>query len=72
MSVLNVFIYRPDRGISKQAAKVLPDLCYTPQGQNYRDWQKDQEDAQQYKIETIKRDLAKANRTNSHFVEVAW
>ena len=56
MSVLNVFIYRPDRGISKQAAKVLPDLC----------------DARQYKIETIKRDLAKANRTNSHFVEVAW
>ena len=51
---------------------MLPDLCYTPQGQNYRDWQKDQEDARQYKIETIKRDLAKANRPNSHFVEVAW
>lgn len=71
MNKLNVFIYRPDRGISKQAAKVLPDLCYTLQGQNYRDWQKDQDEAYQYKVETIKRGLARRRR-NSHFVEVAW
>lgn len=71
MSKLNVFIYRPDRGISKQAAKVLPDLCYTPQGQNYRDWQKDQDEAYNYKVEMIKRGLAQQRR-NSHFVEVAW
>lgn len=71
MSKLNVFIYRPDKGISKQAAKVLPDLCYTPHGQNYRDWQKDQDEAYQYKVEMIKRGLAQ-RRCNSHFVEVVW
>ncbi len=68
MQKLNIFIYRPDKAPDM---RVIPDLCYTPTGQNYREWQKDQEEAYHYKVELIK-DKCKSSRTNAHFVEVPW
>ena len=54
MQGLNIFIYRPDKAPD---LRVIPDLCYTLSGQNYRDWQKDQEEAYHYKVELIKKAL---------------
>lgn len=68
MQGLNIFIYRPDKAPD---LRVIPDLCYTLSGQNYRDWQKDQEEAYHYKVEQIKHKLKQA-RLNEHFVEVPW
>jgi hypothetical protein len=65
---MNIFIYRPDKC---QNAKVVPDLCYTPKGQNYREWLRDQDEAYQYKVEIIKRKL-KEKRKTSHFLEDYW
>lgn len=48
---LDIFIYRPDR---QPNINVIPDLCYTPSGQPFREWQQDQETAKQYKVECIK------------------
>ncbi len=65
---MNIFIYRPDKCPN---AKVVPDLCYTPKGQNYREWLRDQDEAYQYKVEIIKRKL-KEKRKTSHFLEDYW
>lgn len=45
---LNIFIYRPDLGAARH---INPDLCFTPQGQSYHDWQRDREELYQYKLE---------------------
>lgn len=68
MQKLNIFIYRPDKAPHKD---IIPDLCYTPDGQNYRDWQRDHDEAYQYKIELIKQKAAKQKK-NAHFIEVSW
>jgi hypothetical protein len=62
---MNIFIYRPDKAFN---TKVIPDLCYTLSGQNYREWQRDQDEAYQYKVELTKRKLNE-KRKNAHFVE---
>ena len=54
MMKLNIFIYRPDRAPHKN---INPDMCYTHNGQPYRGWQIDQEEAYQYKVELMKRKL---------------
>lgn len=61
---MKIFIYRPDR-----ANKVNPDLCYTPKGQPYRDWQRDQDVAYDYKVELIKRKLEQLPK---HKIEDYW
>lgn len=48
---LDIFIYRPDKQFHRN---VNPDYCYTVKGQNFREWQQDQETARQYKVECIK------------------
>ena len=53
---MNIFIYRPDRTPNKN---VIPDMCYTLDGRNYRDWQRDQEEAYNFKVEMIKKNLNK-------------
>lgn len=53
---MNIFIYRPERTPNKN---VIPDMCYTLDGRNYRDWQKDQEEAYNFKVEMIKKNLNK-------------
>ncbi|MBQ8482397.1 MAG: hypothetical protein IJ532_07965 [Alphaproteobacteria bacterium] len=67
MSKVNVWIYWPNR-----RQKVDPELCYTPQGQSFHEWQRDQEEAYQYKVELIKRKLEAARKPNKHFVEDYW
>lgn len=67
---MNIFIYRPDRGLSENKMKIEPDLCYTNRGQNFRDWQKDQQSVYDYKIELIKRKLSKPK--NSHYLPDFW
>jgi len=56
---MNIFIYRPDKQPNQN---VIPDLCYTLKGQNYREWQRDQEEVYHYKVEHIKRKLNKRPR----------
>ena len=63
---MNIFIYRPDK---RPHPVVNLDLCYTPSGQNFRDWQKDQEEAYIYKIEQIKRKL---NSKPDYQIEDYW
>lgn len=53
---MNIFIYRPDRTPNKN---VIPDMCYTLDGRNYRDWQRDKEEAYNFKVEMIKKNLNK-------------
>ena len=48
---INVFIYRPDKSFHPN---VNPDYCYTAKGQNYREWQRDQDEAYAYKVEILK------------------
>ena len=61
---MKIFIYRPDL-----RNKVNPDLCYTLNGQSYREWQRDQEVAYDYKVELIKRKLEQFPK---HRVEDYW
>lgn len=63
---MNIFIYRPDKRFHPN---VNPDCCYTIKGQNYRAWQKDQDEAYAYKIEIIKRKLGERPK---HKVEDYW
>lgn len=51
---MNIFIYRPDK---RNHPNVNPDCCYTLNGQNYRDWRKDQDELYSYKAEQAKRKL---------------
>lgn len=67
MQKINVWIYWPDR-----RQKVDPDLCYTPSGQSFREWQRDQRTAYQYKVELIKEKLEERKRPNRHFLEDCW
>lgn len=53
---MDIFIYRPDRTPNKN---VIPDMCYTLDGRNYRDWQRDKEEAYNFKVEMIKKNLNK-------------
>ena len=64
---VNIFIYRPDKQPNQN---VIPDLCWTPQGQNFREWQSDKQTLRDYKVELIKKKLS--TRKNSHFVEDYW
>jgi len=66
MAKLEIFIYRPER---QPNPNVIPDLCYTLKGQNYRDWQRDQEEVYHYKVEQIKRKL---NKRPKHKVLDYW
>jgi len=66
---VRVFIYRPDLAGSKN---IIPDLCFTPDGQNYREWQRDQEELYQYKLEQAKREIENKKRKHKHFIEVGW
>lgn len=49
-----IWIYRPDR-----MNKVVLDCLYTTKDRNFRDVQKDKDEAYQYKVELIKEKLAK-------------
>lgn len=69
MQKIRVWIYRPDKAFNPN---VVPDLCYTPDGQNYRDWQRDEQEAYNYKVEQIKRRLKEAERPNKDFIEDYW
>lgn len=53
---MNFFIYRP---YLANDWRINPDWLYTLKGQNYRDWQRDKEEEYQYRVETIKRNLAR-------------
>ena len=53
---MNIFIYRPDRPFNPN---INPNYCYTLKGQNFRDWQKDQEEAYNYRVEQLKRKLSR-------------
>lgn len=64
---VNIFIYRPDRQPNEN---VIPDLCWTAKGQNFREWQADQQTLRDYKVELIKKKLS--TKKNSHFVEDYW
>lgn len=66
---VRVFIYRPDLAGSKN---IIPDLCFTPEGQNYHEWQRDQEELYQYKLEQAKREIENKKRKHKHFIEVGW
>lgn len=63
---INIFIYRPDK---RNHPDINPDCCYTLNGQNYRDWKKDQDEAYAYKAEQIKRKLSEKPK---HQVEDYW
>lgn len=57
---MQILIYRPDK---RYHPDVNPDLCWTIKGQNFRDWQKDQQEAYIYKVEIIKRKLERKNKS---------
>lgn len=63
---MSIFIYRPDK---RPHPDVNPDLCYTLSGQNYRDWQRDNDEAYNYKVEQIKHRLS---RRPDYQVEDYW
>ncbi|MBQ8465277.1 MAG: hypothetical protein IJ545_04630 [Alphaproteobacteria bacterium] len=65
---VNIFIYRPDLA----AVGVIPELCRTLDGQTYCDWQRDQNEIYQFKIEQAKHEIAKRQRFKRHWVEVCW
>ena len=66
---VNVWIYRPDLACHKN---VVPDLCYSPQGQNYREWQRDKEEMYQYKLEQAKMKIEQEKCKYKHFIEAGW
>ena len=65
--MVDIFIYKP---WLKPNENVVPDLCYTLKGQNFRDWQADQQTLRDYKVELIKKKLS--TKKNSHYVEDYW
>jgi hypothetical protein len=65
--MVDIFIYKP---WLKPNENVVPDLCYTLKGQNFRDWQVDQTTVRDYKIEQIKKKLS--TKKNPHYVEDYW
>lgn len=48
---MKILIYRPDKAPNPN---VTPALCYTPSGQNFIDWQREQQEVLTYKIELAK------------------
>lgn len=66
---LNIFIYRPDLGAARH---INPDLCFTPQGQSYHDWQRDREELYQYKLEQAKLKIERQKCKHKHYIEVSW
>lgn len=63
---LNIFIYWPNKRFHPN---VNPDCCYTVNGQNYREWQKDQDEAYAFKVEMLKKRLVQKPK---HRVEDYW
>lgn len=63
---MNIFIYRPDKAPNQN---VTPDLCYTPSGQNFIDWQREQQEVLTYKIELAK---SKQNAIPEHKIFDYW
>ncbi len=63
---MKIFIYRPDK---KFHQAIRPEMCYTLSGQSYPEWQRDMEEAYNYRIEMIKRRL---NKRPDHKVEDYW
>jgi len=54
---INIFIYRPDF-----LQTLDPALFYTPRGQSFDEWLRDQDEAYRYKVELIKRKLEAKNK----------
>ena len=69
MQKLKVWIYRPDL---RPHPKVDPDLCYDLKGQNFRDWQRDEQTVYDYKVDEIRRNLKEAARPHKHYLEDYW
>lgn len=67
---INIFIYKPycelDHKI-KYAKNINPEHCWTTKGQSFHEWQQDQEEIKQYKI-----DLAKKIEIPKHKVLDYW
>lgn len=66
MKGLEILFYRPDK---LSSTVINPDLCYTLKGQNYREWQRDQEELYQYRVHLAKHKL---DKLPSHKVLDYW
>lgn len=69
MQKMTVWIYRPDR---HPHPNIDIALCYSPKEQSYYEFQRDQEEAYQYKADLIKQKIEAKRRPNKHFVEDYW
>lgn len=63
---MKVLIYRPDKAPDP---RVNPALCYMPNGQNFIDWQREQQEVLTYKIELAK---SKQNAIPEHKIFDYW
>lgn len=69
MAKLNIFFYRPDK-IPNQ--NVVPELCYTLNGQPYAEWVDNQRTKREVEVEKLKKEIFKKPHKNPHFVEDYW